>query len=439
MYENDEKAEWIAEERHLIPYRNNPQLMFDRYDCRLNLNDLAEFDEYILLAENNETAPVDQCPTEALEEELCEEERYRDLYDIIHKDEEEAYKRHRAEIIFKYDIEKEESSSSEEEIDEPFQPPENIKLPVGMNLPESMKINAVIERTAMFVVAQGAQMEIVIKAKQRGKMEQFGFLEFDHPLNPYYKYISKMIREKKYNPKLHAPKKLKEEKEKRAELTKMNLASSLSAYISEDDDSDSNDGHYLHPLLMGGKKSNMDEYKDFPLIGPKTKEEQEIPKSSTPKIQYQLGKVKFYSDFYKMWNNYNHHLNKCVQANDMYSSLFNTAKSLESVNDVMSKDDYAEWYLSFYGEPPPSAIQPTVLPPPPDLTVAVNTAAEYVARYGCEAEYHLAGRSDLNMDFLVSTSPYYSYYQSRIRHYQWICAMEAQTARHQVHYKLLQY
>lgn len=93
---------------------------------------------------------------------------------------------------------------------------------------------------------------------------------------------------------------------------------------------------------MGGKKSNMDEYKDFPLIGPKTKEEQEIPKSSTPKIQYQLGKVKFYSDFYKMWNNYNHHLNKCVQANDMYSSLFNSladivrrrstaAKSLESV------------------------------------------------------------------------------------------------------------
>jgi hypothetical protein len=47
------------------------------------------------------------------------------------------------------------------------------------------------------VSQQGAQFEIVLKAKQSGN-SQFDFLRFDHYLNPYYRHILRAMKEGRY-------------------------------------------------------------------------------------------------------------------------------------------------------------------------------------------------------------------------------------------------
>lgn len=64
--------------------------------------------------------------------------------------------------------------------------------------PATIKTHNIMERTASFVCQQGAQFEIVLKAKQAGN-SQFDFLRFDHYLNPYYKHILRAMKEGRYN------------------------------------------------------------------------------------------------------------------------------------------------------------------------------------------------------------------------------------------------
>lgn len=64
--------------------------------------------------------------------------------------------------------------------------------------PATIKTHNIIERTASFVCQQGAQFEIVLKAKQAAN-SQFDFLRFDHYLNPYYKHVLRAMKEGRYS------------------------------------------------------------------------------------------------------------------------------------------------------------------------------------------------------------------------------------------------
>lgn len=94
-------------------------------------------------------------------------------------------------------------------------------------------MQAIIERTAVFVAKQGKQMEILVKAKQSGN-PQFDFLLMGNWLNPYYKHVLKYITEGKYVPvipKQPSPKPQEETEQSESE--------------------DGSDGEYeLHPLLQ---------------------------------------------------------------------------------------------------------------------------------------------------------------------------------------------
>lgn len=65
--------------------------------------------------------------------------------------------------------------------------------------PETLKQHAIIEKTARFIATQGAQMEILIKAKQANNA-QFDFLSQGGQLQPYYRHLLAAIKQGKYAP-----------------------------------------------------------------------------------------------------------------------------------------------------------------------------------------------------------------------------------------------
>ncbi|WKY02546.1 hypothetical protein Q1695_016094 [Nippostrongylus brasiliensis] len=408
--------------------------MFPRYDCRLLLPPGYNA--------NISSAEEESCPTEDLEEEMCDEERYRDMTKELPQSQPEKDDRpKKVEIGFDYGTNSSKPSSDPNEAGsddsdseaEPFEPPQGIKLPLGLVVPENQKQNHIIERTALFVVTKGPQMEIVIKAKQRNNTEQFGFLEFDNPLHPYYKYLSKLIREKKYTPNLskHAKKNGREQATsspaRNDNTKKSNSLTALASQHESDSDSDDSDCE-LHPSLVSRPRATtrspdlIDSAENA--VGPRRR-----PASPTPPP------VTAHRHDYDM-----------SKSNDIYASLF---KSLSQVSvereqaEIRKKEkaeiekhiaasappppdeDYQAWWLSFYGTACPFSNPQPMVPPPPDLQPVISSYADFVARRGAEAELELRDRADLQLTFMHPTSPHFSYYQHQVRMVQWELAHKA--------------
>lgn len=203
LFRDDDRALHIDQGKHLIPWMGDETLKIDRYDARGALHDLSRleappggYDWRVELSRDQQDV-----------EQLCDEERYRALH--TDEDEEEMYKEeelkrlHAAgygQVGFNYDAPSEPAPAlTPTEVDEPFIPTPAFKalLPVDIVFPESLKQNAIIEKTANFIATQGAQMEILIKAKQRDN-PQFNFLARDSTLHNYYTSLIGLVKSGKW-------------------------------------------------------------------------------------------------------------------------------------------------------------------------------------------------------------------------------------------------
>ncbi|XP_010149627.1 PREDICTED: splicing factor, suppressor of white-apricot homolog, partial [Eurypyga helias] len=458
LFRDDEKAQYQEQGRHLIPWMGDPKIMIDRYDGRGHLHDLSEYDaEYSTWNRDYQLSEE-----EARIEALCDEERYLALHtDLLEEEarQEEEYKRLSEALAedgtynavgFRYGsdyydpsepTEEEEHQPAKqreaaqtenvEENEEPFVAPPGLNVPSDVELPPTAKMHAIIERTANFVCKQGAQFEIMLKAKQ-ARNSQFDFLRFDHYLNPYYKFIQKAMKEGRYA----APSENKADEKKRKVKSE-----------EEDDDDDDDDGNYLHPSLFASKKcSRLEELMkplkvvdpDHPLAALVRKAQSDNNSSapqSTDGAAVQTSQAEYSSDSTVAAMYYSYYMlpdgTYCLAPPPPGIDVATYYSALPAGVTVSSTTGVAAVPPPPGTTPPPppdttesssgltstttstSTIAPVVaiIPPPPDIQPVIDKLAEYVARNGIKFETSVRAKNDLRFEFLQPWHQYNAYYE----------------------------
>ncbi|XP_057674797.1 splicing factor, suppressor of white-apricot homolog [Corythoichthys intestinalis] len=457
VFRDDERALYHEHGKHLIPWMGDKSIMIDRYDGRGHLHDLSEYDS------GSWNTSYQLSEEEARIEALCDEERYLAFHtDLLEEEarQEEEYKRlsealadegtYNA-VAFKYtaeyydpsqpteeeDANKRTEEPEPEESEEPFVAPQGLEIPSDVELPATIKTHNIIERTATFVCQQGAQFEIVLKAKQSGN-SQFDFLRFDHYLNPYYKHILRAMKEGRYN--VGSTNKQEQPEES-----------------NSDDSDDDGDGNYLHPSLFAPKKSSrleelmkplrvMDPDHPLAALVRKAKEEQNgvaavqtgteevsdpvMPSTVTQYTADPNASAVYYGYYMLPDGTY------CVappppgvDATSYYSSVPSAGITSTTVSGAFphSVTSTASGNIAiapagvsiagisnFKAEAPvvtAAAAAPAIIPPPLDIQAVIDKLAEYVVRNGLKFEASVRAKNDPRFDFLQSWHQYNTYYE----------------------------
>ncbi|XP_038200809.1 splicing factor, suppressor of white-apricot homolog isoform X2 [Arvicola amphibius] len=456
LFRDDERALAQEQGQHLIPWMGDHKILIDRYDGRGHLHDLSAYDaEYATWNRDYQLSEE-----EARVEALCDEERYLALHtDLLEEEarQEEEYKRlsealaedgNYSAVGFTYGsdyydpsepTEEEEPSKQREkneaenldENEEPFIAPLGLSVPSDVELPPTAKMHAIIERTANFVCKQGAQFEIMLKAKQ-ARNSQFDFLRFDHYLNPYYKFIQKAMKEGRYT--VLAENK-SEEKRK------------LGTTSDNEDEDEEEDGSYLHPSLFASKKSSRLEElmkplkvvdPDHPLAALVRKAQADSSAPAAPTADgtpAQPSQVEYTADSTVAAMYYSYYMlpdgTYCLAPPPPGIDVTTYYSTLPAGVTVSSSPGVTTTVPPPPGTTPPpppttaetssgvtstttttSALAPVaIIPPPPDIQPVIDKLAEYVARNGLKFETSVRAKNDQRFEFLQPWHQYNAYYE----------------------------
>ncbi|XP_050442175.1 splicing factor, suppressor of white-apricot homolog isoform X2 [Adelges cooleyi] len=303
------------------------------------------------------------------------------------------------------------------ELEEAFIPPRELDIPSNMHVPSTKKLNAIIEKTALFISKHGAQMEVLLKAKQAHN-SQFEFLSYDRPLYPYYQHVLNAIRSCRYNP-------------------------TLTNDSAEDSLDSSNEDNYLHPSLLKSAKQpettpfipNIS-YKpsadcSYSLLVNKIKEkqsampiEEEISKIEEPAC---TTTVTIVSEFDGLTKSARRRLKKKLVSQSASNALSNSPES-DDVNNVDESTLKEENKIEHDGV---NAVQQNVTSgvdvPPSDLQIIIDKMASYVTKNGKQFEETARKRQDPRLKFLEPDDCFNAYYLQKLKLYATIKRLE-QTA-----------
>ncbi|CAH0758372.1 unnamed protein product [Diatraea saccharalis] len=347
--------------------------------------------------------------------------------------EEELKRLHAAgygQVGFNYDAPKEQETLPLVEVEEPFLPSVAFKalLPEGMVLPETLKQNAIIEKTAKFIANQGTQMEILIKAKQRDN-PQFKFLNKDSELNAYYTVLIGLVKAGTW-----PEKKIEVVEEKPPEPDEY-LHPSLASTIIESAPSipsiqyrPSADCDYTMLVSKMRGESALDEpYSELapgeePPPGteplpPRPHVHPHVHHITRPPLMYHRAPSDDQSSYvqpvqYAAYNS--HHVvpsppPAVPQASTIISTTTNTSTGLSLMKNYNTDSETED--SDFDDTSSTESKLPAILVPPEDVQVVIDKMAAYVARNGDEFAEIVRAKNDPRFTFLEPAHEYHPYYQ----------------------------